>query len=358
MAGRQERKKRTTYTPITNFFTNNTAAYFDKYLTLKLKIGDKLRLGSYEIKYELEKIGKEKIEELVSFGVDSYTIKTKGQELAERLLKLDEICQVKSEIAIHKYYNSIQALIYLQAYGMYSPEEFKAEMRKAHESIVDIEAADFIKPRNLQGRALLITFRRGQMPEYISIPGEPVDAKVISFEARPKRCKNCHKYGHEQNKCSGMLRCGRCSREGHVKQECQEQAFCFHCRKGHEIGSRECATEAYERAIIKTHEAHKVGRFRAKQILEDGIHGNYKEPPKHRNNKMTIRIKEGDDSDKSQVNSFTILHHVTRHLGEKPITVRRQQSDYVVELKGRDQCNKLKELREIKGQECEITDHN
>ena len=33
MAGKQERKKRTTCTPITNFFTNNIAAYFDKYLT-------------------------------------------------------------------------------------------------------------------------------------------------------------------------------------------------------------------------------------------------------------------------------------------------------------------------------------
>ena len=63
MAGRQERKKRTTYRPITNFFANNTAAYFDKYLTLKLKIEDKLRLCPYEIKHELEKIGKEKIEE-------------------------------------------------------------------------------------------------------------------------------------------------------------------------------------------------------------------------------------------------------------------------------------------------------
>ena len=116
------------------------------------------------------------------------------------------------------------------------------------------------------------------MPEYISVPGKRVDIKVIPFEARPKRCKNCHKSGHVQNRCSGMLRCGRCSREGHERQECQEQAFCFHCRMGHEIGSRECTTEAYERAIIKTQEAVKMGRFIAKQILEDRIHGNYKEP--------------------------------------------------------------------------------
>ena len=179
---------------------------------------------------------------------------------------------------------------------MCNPEEFKAEMKEAHEGIVDIKAADFIKARNPQVRALLITFREGEMPEYISILGEPVDTKLIPFEARPKRCKNCHKYGHVQNKCNGMGRCGRCSKEGHGRQECQEQAFCFHCRKGHEIGSRECTTEAYERAIIKTQEAHKVGRFKAKQILEDGIHGNYQVPPKHRSNKMTIRIKEGDDS--------------------------------------------------------------
>ena len=84
---------------------------------------------------------------------------------------------------------------------MYVPDEFKAEIKEAHESILDIEAADFIKPRNPQVRVLLITFRQVQMPEYISIPGEPVDIKVISFEARSKRYKNCHKYGHVQNRC-------------------------------------------------------------------------------------------------------------------------------------------------------------
>ena len=41
---------------------------------------------------------------------------------------------------------------------MYSPEGFKTEMKEVHESIVYIEAADFIKPRNPQVRALLITF--------------------------------------------------------------------------------------------------------------------------------------------------------------------------------------------------------
>ena len=39
----------------------------------------------YEIKAELEKIGKEKIEDLVSSGVESYTIKTKSKEQTERL---------------------------------------------------------------------------------------------------------------------------------------------------------------------------------------------------------------------------------------------------------------------------------
>ena len=71
---------------------------------------------------------------------------------------------------------------------------------------------------------------------------------------------------------------------------------------------------------------------------------------------MTIRIKEGDDSNKTQVNPFTILHHVTMHLGDTLITLRRQQSGYVVELKNREQCKKLKEFKEIKEQVCEISD--
>ena len=101
-----------------------------------------------------------------------------------------------------------------------------------------------------------------------------------------------------------------------------------------------------------------VERLIAKQILEDGSQGKYKEPQKQRSSKMTITIKEGDDSNKTQVNPFTISHQVTMHLGEKPITLRWQQTGYVVELKNREQCNKLKEIKAIKGQECEISDHN
>ena len=167
------------------------------------------------------------------------------------------------------------------------------------------------------------------MPKYINISGEPVDTKVTYFEARPKRYKKCHKYEHVQNRCSGMGRCGRYSKEGHGRQECQKQEFCFHSGKGHEIELRECTIEACKKEIIKTEEAFKLGRFKAEQILENGIHGNYKKPLKRRSNKMAIKIKEEDDSEKIQVNPFTILLHVRTHLREKPVTLRWQQSDYL-----------------------------
>ena len=53
-------------------------ACFEKYVILKFKIEDKLRLCPYEIKSELEKLERGKIEEPVSAAVGNYPTKMKS----------------------------------------------------------------------------------------------------------------------------------------------------------------------------------------------------------------------------------------------------------------------------------------
>ena len=54
-------------------------------------------------------------------------------------------------------------------------------------NIVDITATDFIKPRNPSVKPLMVAFKAGEVPSYISILGEPVETKVVPLETRPKK---------------------------------------------------------------------------------------------------------------------------------------------------------------------------
>ena len=99
--------------------------YYEKYLALKQKIEDKIKLCSYDIKGELDRKGREEIESLVSAGLDSYTITTKNKEQSEKLRYLQEVCSVPCTIPDHKYYNSSNAVIYVETYDMCTPDDFK-----------------------------------------------------------------------------------------------------------------------------------------------------------------------------------------------------------------------------------------
>ena len=55
----------------------------------------------------------------------------------------------------------------------------------------------------------------------------------------------------------------------------------------HEVGVEICATEKYERESIRTQENYKVERFQ-KQILKDGLHGNYREHARPLSTKTTL----------------------------------------------------------------------
>ena len=115
----------------------------------------------------------------------------------------------------------------------------------------------------------MVTFRNGTMLEYL-----PTEIKVVPFQTRLKRCRNCQEYEPVQSICCVIARRGRCSQEGHEKTNLQRPKYCFHYREQHEIVTAVCATEIYERKVIKTQENHKVESFRAKQIMEEGYMAN------------------------------------------------------------------------------------
>ena len=101
---------------------------------------------------------------------------------------------------------------------------------------------------------------------------------------------------------------------------------------------------------------HKVGGFRAKQIMEDGLHGKYIEQRVQPNTKMSLKIKERNDNRKSNLNPFNILRFITNYLGEEPTSLRRHQNEYAIQVNPNDQANKVQQLKDLKGHDCEIVE--
>ena len=118
-------KRKPTFSPLPTRALSNKENYYEKYLTLKLKIEEKLRLYPYDIKWDLERKGGLEIEALVSAGVDSYTITTKDHEQSEELKRLKEVCSTECTILGHKNYNSSKVFIYVETFDMFSPDDFK-----------------------------------------------------------------------------------------------------------------------------------------------------------------------------------------------------------------------------------------
>ena len=77
----------------------------------------------------------------------------------------------------HKLFNRSKGLIYIRDFSMENVASFRQGMKmKYHAS--EVAEARWIKPRNEQHTAWLVTFNKESLPEAVDIPGEQTITKV------------------------------------------------------------------------------------------------------------------------------------------------------------------------------------
>ena len=135
-----------------------------------------------------------------------------------------------------------------------SLKNLKKTLKAEYSFIENITEASFIKSRNPNTAAVLVTFNLQEQPWKIYILGQPSETAVYKYQDWAMIYLICNKYGHTKAGCKwkGVFQiCGEDDHMGDKTNKCSNESECTNCGEGHVEGSNECETEKRERVIKK-----------------------------------------------------------------------------------------------------------
>jgi len=356
--------KKTKYVPF-QFAEVPNDEIFPQHITAKFAtVEEKTQICPYMMREEIENNTKSSPLSIVTANNYSFIIKCRTPGQARMLLKTTEICGRSCNMQIHSHYNFTKGLIFIHEYDFSDTETFLSDLKESDDRIEEAAVAHFIKTRNEYSKAIIITFRGSTLPNFVDIPGESTETKVIPFKSKPMMCSKCLQYNHTKKYCRQQShRCRKCSEEGHSVGECvADTPKCVHCGGEHESGDRSCERSIEEQSILDIQEREKVGRRRAKQMIEfpltTGAPTNETDNfPTHFTLKLLSNVTETQDKAPKTLNPFAIFKTVSSYLGGKPVSIRGQGKDYIVQVANEEHSRKITGLKMICGKPCQIFEH-
>lgn len=176
-------------------------------------------------------------------------VTTKTMSQVEQLLKL-------TEISFYDHQTPVSATVAWStqlSYGKIYAPELQGETLEYLLSI--------LKPDKVVGvRKLLSDPTKVSVPLYVLTflsPRPPQKLKigycqynVDPYHPSPRRCGNCHRYGHSRAQCTTRKPvCSHCSQKDHTSDTCPaiaKEPVCLHCSGSHTATSRHCPAYATE----------------------------------------------------------------------------------------------------------------
>lgn len=197
-----------------------------------------------------------------------YVITAESQAMGKKLLSIKSILGMDCEVRKHSSFNTSTGLIYTYDIPAESVRIFTIAV-KADYDLEEIKRADWIKPRNGKAMAFLVTFKKSELPNFITILGEQSKTKVYPYIQKPTKCRRCQQYLHTAKYCnSEVIACGKCSLD-HLTETCTSASLkCYHCGDGHATGNRNCPKERTEQEIKSIQVQRKTTRRQAIVILQ------------------------------------------------------------------------------------------
>ena len=284
---------------------------------------------------------------------NSFHIEVRDAMQGSKLVDITHIGQIKCHMAPHPTFNQSRGIIYIHDFDIYDIEQFKTNL-KSNYNIAEVLKATFIKTRNDQTSAFLVTFNQERVPDTIYIPGERADTRVYQYNARPLMCKNCQGYGHTAKWCRNPTRCRKCADEDHSEQQCESNIFrCYHCQLQHKSGDRACEKHIQETKITEYQEKERVSRLRAMQML------NGQEVIQLNKGKYATHFRcEMDSTKKRRLNPWLLEKCLQEKIGQKPKSIRAESStNFVIEVQDRQQSEIMESLQSINGIAVKIYKH-
>ena len=236
-----------------------------KYYHIEFQNEIKRDINAYELRTFLNKEANERIEKLTTDSKDGFSFLVNITEHTEKLTEITKFEEYDCKITPHKYLNQIKGVLYIYEYEF--NDQFGEHLKMEYPFVEEVIEATFMKPKNKQATALLLTFNLDTLPYSLYIPGERSDSIVYPYHDRPMICHKCYRYGHTKTRCTKEKVCRKCGSTDHSIDHCENDFNCPNCGGEHIAGSRECDHEQRERKIKEIQAKERVGRRRAMQIL-------------------------------------------------------------------------------------------
>ena len=196
----------------------------------------------------------------------TFTIEVQTRQDSLNIMKIQSICGTPAKVTANESVGIIKGLVYIYGYNLCDFENFKEKLTQDL-GLQNAEMADWIKPKNKNANALLLSFR-GNLPNYIDIPGELTKTKVQEYKKRPLMCRRCQQYNHPEKYCAGEMVCGACGHLGHKAEGCSAPLRCPHCSLEHRAGNPQCVEYKFQEEIIAVQTKERVPRRQAIAMIE------------------------------------------------------------------------------------------
>lgn len=348
----KNKKTRKTYTEFDmNVFRPEN---FNRFFIIDLEPNKRRTLCPYKLEEGIAGEIGGKPKSITSSGENGLLVEVANKEQSTKITELKEICTLTCTVKRHDFFNILKGLIYIKNNEIDDFESFKNGLSEEY-NLIDVEEATWIKPKNKEHKAYIISTNQPSLPGYIKIIGEHTITHVYPYHESIMQCKNCQVYGHTAKRCSSTAPiCGKCT-DPHTTENCTvepENYLCHNCRGNHRAGHHSCPDKKKEIKLQDIQQQMKIGRSKARQIME-GKSTNYVEETE---SSRYLEIKISSENVR-KICPFKMENFFTQKYGFPRENIRPGRGCFIIKTENNYQTVNISNLKTVLGSSCTVAEH-
>ena len=208
-------------------------------------------------------------ESFIRFGRNTYLVKVSKPSQGYMLRGQFKDFEDSGILDIKPFdeYNGSRGKIYNTDLAKLTPEELLDRCPENIVNVTNIKTFDKTTKTFINTPAIILKFSDNILPDQITIG--PFRMRVKEYEATPRICKNCLRYGHTKKVCKKERLCFKCSLP-HMELDdnvCTNASKCFHCSGDHWAFNKNCPEYIFQKEVCNKAYIEKTSIRQAKILL-------------------------------------------------------------------------------------------
>ena len=327
---------------------------FPEFFVMSFKNGEKSMMCPFNLERELVTILGGNPRSISGSGRNSLIVRVCSKHQGEKMATIKEILGKECQVNEHDFFNITKGLIYIYNNDLLDFDSFQQGIKEQY-PVAKVVEATWIKPRNGNSKAFLLSFTTENIPSCMRIIGEYTNTKVYPFIERPMQCAKCQKYGHVTKRCGAdKFTCGNCA-ENHKTVDCSaEIKRCQNCGGNHATRDPSCEERKREEQILLIQRNEKVGRNEAWKIMNgEGRDNLTRQNPSY---EKYIEVKM-EAAELRKMCPFKLEKSLKEKYNIQRSNITTTRRGFVVKSDSPSQSETISKAKSIAGISCEVEEH-